>query len=283
MTFKIILQYVLPHRALSRVVYWATRWTFAPWKNWLIGTIVRNYQVNMAEALQPDPLAYQHFNAFFTRKLRADARLADADPTTLLCPADGRVSQSGDIVDGRIFQAKGHDYTAAELLGDEAAAAPYRNGRFVNVYLSPRDYHRVHMPMAGRLKETVHVPGRIFSVAPFAVEAIPRLFARNERLVCHFEGEHGPFVLVMVGAILVSSVATVWDGLVIPPYASSIRRKSFEGQNITLERFAEMARFNMGSTVILLMPAGMVTLDALQPQQAVLVGQRIGLCSNSSN
>ncbi|MBB5357965.1 phosphatidylserine decarboxylase [Rhodanobacter sp. ANJX3] len=283
MTFKIILQYVLPHRALSRVVYWATRWTFAPWKNWLIGTIVRNYQVNMAEALQPDPLAYQHFNAFFTRKLRADARLADADPTTLLCPADGRVSQSGDIVDGRIFQAKGHDYTAAELLGDEAAAAPYRNGRFVNVYLSPRDYHRVHMPMAGRLKETVHVPGRIFSVAPFAVEAIPQLFARNERLVCHFEGEHGPFVLVMVGAILVSSVATVWDGLVIPPYASSIRRKSFEGQNITLERFAEMARFNMGSTVILLMPAGMVTLDALQPQQAVLVGQRIGLCSNSSN
>lgn len=278
MTFKIILQYVLPHRALSRVVYWATRWTFAPWKNWLISTIVRNYQVNMAEALQPDPLAYQHFNAFFTRKLRADARIADADPATLLCPADGRVSQSGDIVDGRIFQAKGHDYTAAELLGDEAAAAPYRNGRFVNVYLSPRDYHRVHMPMAGRLKETVHVPGRIFSVAPFAVEAIPRLFARNERLVCHFEGEHGPFVLVMVGAILVSSVATVWDGLLIPPYASSIRRKSFEGQNITLERFAEMARFNMGSTVILLMPAGMATLDALQPQQPVLVGQRIGVC-----
>ena len=278
MTFKIILQYVLPHRALSRVVYWATRWTFAPWKNWLISTIVRNYQVNMAEALQPDPLAYQHFNAFFTRKLRADARIADADPATLLCPADGRVSQSGDIVDGRIFQAKGHDYTAAELLGDGAAAVPYRNGRFVNVYLSPRDYHRVHMPMAGRLKETVHVPGRIFSVAPFAVEAIPRLFARNERLVCHFEGEHGPFVLVMVGAILVSSVATVWDGLVIPPYASSIRRKSFEGQNITLERFAEMARFNMGSTVILLMPAGMATLDALQPQQPVLVGQRIGVC-----
>ncbi|WP_458072452.1 archaetidylserine decarboxylase [Rhodanobacter sp. BL-MT-08] len=278
MTFKIIFQYVLPHRALSRVVYWATRWTFAPWKNWLISTIVRNYQVNMAEAAQPDPLAYQHFNAFFTRKLRAEARVADADPATLLCPADGRVSQSGDIVDGRIFQAKGHDYTAAELLGDEAAAAPYRNGRFVNVYLSPRDYHRVHMPMAGRLKETVHVPGRIFSVAPFAVEAIPRLFARNERLVCHFEGEHGPFVLVMVGAILVSSVATVWDGLVIPPYASSIRRKSFEGKNITLERFAEMARFNMGSTVILLMPAGMATLDALQPQQPVLVGQRIGVC-----
>jgi phosphatidylserine decarboxylase len=196
----------------------------------------------------------------------------------LLSPADGRISQAGAIVDGRIFQAKGQEYTAAELLGDDAAAAPYRNGQFITVYLSPRDYHRVHMPLAGRLKETVHVPGRIFSVAPFAVEAIPRLFARNERLVCHFEGTRGPFVVVMVGAILVSSVATVWDGLVIPPYASAIRRKSFDDQNITLERFAEMARFNMGSTVIVLLPAGMATLDALQPQQSVQVGQRLGHC-----
>ncbi|TPG10076.1 phosphatidylserine decarboxylase [Rhodanobacter glycinis] len=277
MTFNVFLQYILPHRFLSRIVYRATRWTFAPWKNWLIGTIVRNYNVNMAEAVQPDPLAYQHFNAFFTRKLRADARRADTDPVALLSPADGRISQSGAIIDGRIFQAKGQEYTAVELLGgDQAAAEPYRDGRFVTVYLSPRDYHRVHMPLKGTLKETVHVPGRIFSVAPFAVAAIPRLFARNERLVCHFEGEHGPFVVVMVGAILVSSVATVWDGLVIPPYASSIRRKSFAGQDITLERFAEMARFNMGSTVIVLLPAGMVELDALQPQQAVHVGQRLG-------
>ncbi|MGN6704519.1 MAG: archaetidylserine decarboxylase [Rhodanobacter sp.] len=277
MTFKVFLQYALPHRLLSRLVYFATRWTFAPWKNWLIATIVRNYDVDMAEAAQSDPLAYQHFNAFFTRKLKPGARQADADPATLLSPADGRISQAGVIVEGRIFQAKGQDYTAAELLGgDEAAAAPYRNGSFVTVYLSPRDYHRVHMPMKGTLRETVHVPGRIFSVAPFAVEAIPRLFARNERLVCHFDGEHGPFVVVMVGAILVSSVATVWDGLVIPPYASSIRRKSFAGQNITLERFAEMARFNMGSTVIVLLPPGDATVDPLPSQQHVRVGQRIG-------
>lgn len=276
MTFNVLLQYILPHRALSRVVYWATRWTFAPWKNFLIGQIVRRYQVDMSQAVQTDPLAYQHFNAFFTRKLRPDARRADPDPAALVSPADGRISQSGRIVDGRIFQAKGQEYTAAELLGDEAAATPYRNGRFATIYLSPRDYHRVHMPLAGTLKETVHVPGRIFSVAPFAVEAIPRLFARNERLVSHFEGEHGPFVVVMVGAILVSSVATVWDGLVIPPYASSIRRKSFAGQNISLERFAEMARFNMGSTVILLLPEGMAELDDLQPQQVVNVGQRLG-------
>lgn len=277
MTFKVFLQYALPHRFLSRLVYRGTRWTFAPWKNWLIGTVVRNYHVDMTEAAQPDALAYQHFNAFFTRKLKPGARQADADPTALLSPADGRISQAGSIVDGRIFQAKGQDYSAAELLGDEVSAAPYRNGRFVTVYLSPRDYHRVHMPLDGTLRETVHVPGRIFSVAPFAVEAIPRLFARNERLVCHFDGQHGPFAVVMVGAILVSSVATVWDGLVIPPYASAIRRKSFAGQNVVLRRFAEMARFNMGSTVILLLSEGMAELDALVPQQAVKVGQRLGV------
>jgi len=276
MNFYVLLQYVLPHRALSRLIYWATRLTYAPWKNWLISTIVRQYQVNMDEAAQPDMLAYQHFNAFFTRKLRKGARVADVDPQTMLSPADGRISQSGDIAYGRIFQAKGHEYTAAELLGDEAAAEPYHHGHFVNIYLSPRDYHRVHMPLAGRLIETVHVPGRIFSVAPFAVEAIPRLFARNERLVCHFEGEHGPFAVVLVGAMLVSSVATVWDGLVIPPYASAIRRKSFTGQNVKLRRFAEMARFNMGSTVIVLIPKGMATLDALPPQDSVRVGERIG-------
>lgn len=280
MTFKVLLQYLLPHRALSRVIYWATRRTFTPWKNWLIGTIVRNYQVDMSEAAQPDALAYPHFNAFFTRELRPGARHADADPAALLSPADGRISQSGAIVEGRIFQAKGQDYSAAELLGDAAAAAPFRNGSFVTVYLSPRDYHRVHMPMEGTLRETVHVPGRIFSVAPFAVEAIPRLFARNERLVCHFDSENGPFVMVMVGAVLVSSVATVWDGLVIPPYASSVRRKSFAGQHITLARFAEMARFNMGSTVILLLPEGMAVLDALSPQTGVQVGQRLGTLRN---
>ncbi|WP_017460408.1 archaetidylserine decarboxylase [Dyella ginsengisoli] len=276
MTFKVLLQYLLPHRALSRVVYWATRWTFRPWKDWLIGTIVRNYQVDMDEAAQPDPRAYEHFNAFFTRVLKPGARQPDPDPAVVLCPADGRISQAGTIEDGRIFQAKGQSFTAAELLGDEAAAEPYRNGRFVTVYLSPRDYHRVHMPLAGKLRETVHIPGRIFSVAPFAVEAIPRLFARNERLVCHFDGEHGPFAMVMVGAVLVSSVSTVWDGLVIPPYASHIRRKSFTGQDIRLTRFAEMGRFNMGSTVILLLPPGMAEWDPLASQQPVRVGQRIG-------
>ncbi|MEX1827722.1 archaetidylserine decarboxylase [Luteibacter sp. CQ10] len=282
MKANVLLQYVLPHRFLSRIVYQATRWEWAPWKNFLIREIVQRYDVDMSQAAQPDPLAYQHFNAFFTRKLKAGARSpADTNPNTLLCPADGRISQSGRIRDGRIFQAKGQEFTAAELLGDEAAAAPFRNGSFVTIYLSPRDYHRVHMPLDGELEGTTHVPGRIFSVAPFAVEAIPRLFARNERLVCRFRGEHGPFVSVMVGAILVSSVATVWDGLAIPPYASDIRRVDCRDRHVTLERFAEMARFNMGSTVILLLPEGYV-LDDLAPQQQVLVGQRLGRWSDAT-
>jgi len=277
MRLSILLQYVLPHRFLSRLVFWATRWTFRPWKNFLITQIVKRFNVDLSEAQTPSLDAFEHFNAFFTRELKAGARAADADPNSVVCPADGRISQAGPIKDGRIFQAKGQDYTAAELLGDDEAALPYRDGSFATVYLSPRDYHRVHMPLAGTLRETVHVPGRLFSVAPAPVAAIPRLFARNERLVCHFEGEHGPFAVVMVGALLVSSVSTVWGGLTIPPYAGRITRSDFGGRGIRLERFAEMGRFNMGSTVILLFPVGTVALDpSLVPELATRVGMRIG-------
>ncbi len=276
MRFRLLLQYALPHRFVSRLVYYATRWTFAPWKNWLIGRIVRHYRVNMAEATQSNPYSYAHFNAFFTRALKPGARLADPDPTCVLSPVDGRVSQSGRINNERIFQAKGKSYTTAELLGDETHAELYRDGYFATLYLSPRDYHRVHMPLPGELKETVHVPGRLFSVAPFAVETIPRLFARNERLICHFQGVHGPFAIVMVGALLVSSVSTVWDGLVIPPYASSIRRTPMTSSTVRLGRFAELARFHMGSTVILLLPGEMTQIDALTCGQVVRVGQRLG-------
>lgn len=277
MKAKVLLQYLLPHRLLSRVVYRATRWTWRPWKNFLIGLVVRRFGVDMDEAAEPDPRAYAHFNAFFTRELRHGARLPDPDPRSVLSPADGRISQAGTIEDGRIFQAKGQWFSAAELLADDAAAAPYRHGRFATIYLSPRDYHRVHMPLDGELVATRHVPGRIFSVAPFTVEAIPRLFARNERLVCHFHGEHGPFVVVMVGALLVSSVSTVWDGLVIPPYARHVFERDERGRGLHLERGAEMARFNMGSTVIVLLPAGLGELDPdLVSQRPVQVGQRIG-------
>jgi phosphatidylserine decarboxylase len=282
MPLSILLQYLLPHRFLSRVVYWATRWTWAPWKNFLIRRVVKNYDVDMTQAAQPDAFAYPCFNAFFTRALRAGARNAPADARAIACPADGRVSQLGAIAangagDSRIFQAKGQDFSVAELLGDDGEAQKYTNGQFITVYLSPRDYHRVHAPLAGTLRETLHIPGRLFSVAPGPVQHVPRLFARNERLVCHFDGEHGPFAVILVGALLVSGVETVWSGVEIPPYASAITRKDWRDKGVYLSRFAELGRFNMGSTVIVLLPAAVAAWEpTLQPEAAVRVGQQIG-------
>ena len=274
---SILLQYLLPHRLLSRIVFHATRWTWTPWKNFLIRQITRRFGVDLGEALEGDIAAYPHFNAFFTRALKPGARPIDPDPAALLCPADGRISQAGLIRDGRIFQAKGQDFSAAELLADAAAAEPYRDGRFVTVYLSPRDYHRVHMPLAGKLVATCHVPGRIFSVAPLAVQSIPGLFARNERLVCHFDGENGPFALVLVGALLVSSVSTVWGGLQIPPYARRISTTEWRQHEVELARGAEMGRFLLGSTVVLLWPHGTLKFNpAWAPGGAVRMGQAMG-------
>ena len=270
------LTYVLPHRALSSLARALAYSTNPSTKQWLIDTVTRKFGVDLSEAAQPDPTAYPSFNAFFTRALKPGARVADADQNALLMPADGHISQCGDIVDGRIFQAKGQSFTAAELLGDADAAKPFADGVYATVYLSPRDYHRVHMPWTGTLRETVHVPGRLFSVGTAAVASVPRLFARNERLVCHFDTEFGPMVQVMVGALLVSGVETVWSGVEIPAYGDRITRKDYRGKGISLERFAEMARFNYGSTVIVLLPKGVATLDpALQAESAVRLGARL--------
>lgn len=282
MRFSITLSHVLPQHALSALVRVATRWRWRPWKNWLIRRVVRSYGVDMAEAENPDPASYAHFDAFFTRALKPGARPLDADPRSLLCPADGRISHAGAVRDGRIVQAKGRDYSVAELLGDAAATQRYAQGSFVNVYLSPRDYHRVHMPCAGRLVETLHIPGRLFSVAPAAVAGVDRLFARNERLVCHFDSAHGPFVVIMVGALLVSGISTVWAGNVVPPYAHIPQRVRQAGPQ--LPAGAEMARFHMGSTVIVLLPAGAATLRVeLVPELAVRTGQRLGTLSSTDN
>lgn len=275
MSPAILLQYLLPHRFLSRIVRHATRWGWAPWKNFLIRTVVRKYAVAMEEAVPADPVAYPTFDAFFTRALRPDARLADPDPEAILCPADGKISRVGRIESGRIIQAKGQHFSVQELLGD-TEIRDFDGGWFATVYLSPRDYHRVHMPLGGSLLSTVHVPGRLFSVAPFAVRAIPRLFARNERLVCHFSGSKGRFAVVMVGAMLVSGVETVWGGEVIPPYGRNITRQDCQDRAIQLARFAEMARFHMGSTVIVLLPPDAEIDTLLAPEQAVQLGQRIG-------
>ena len=270
------LTYLLPHRLLSslarRLAYSSSPRT----KQWLIDTVTRKFGVNLAEAAQSDPNAYPTFNAFFTRALKPGARLADPDPRALLMPADGRISQCGRIEGGRIFQAKGRSFTAAELLGDTEAAKPFHDGVFATVYLSPKDYHRVHMPWTGTLRETVHVPGRLFSVGTSAVATVPRLFARNERLVCHFDTSFGPMASVMVGALLVSGVETVWGGVEIPRYGDAITRKDWRGKGITLERFAEMARFNYGSTVIVLLPPGVAELSPeLGAETAVRLGQRL--------
>lgn len=272
------LTYVLPHRLLSSLARRLAYSTNRAIKQWLIDTVTRKFGVDLSEAAEPDPTAYPSFNAFFTRALKPGARTPDPDPRSLLMPADGHISQCGPIVDGRIFQAKGRSFTAAELLGSADDAAPFRDGSFATVYLSPRDYHRVHMPWTGTLRETVHVPGRLFSVGVDAVASVPRLFARNERLVCHFDTDFGPMAQVMVGALLVSGVETVWGGVEIPAYGDAITRKDYRGRGITLERFAEMARFNYGSTVIVLLPQGAATLDpALHAESPVRLGQRLAL------
>ena len=298
MGFVTALTYVLPHRLLSSLARKLAYSRNPAVKQWLIDTVVRKFGVDLAEAAEPDARAYPTFNAFFTRALKPGARVPDADPSALLMPADGHISQCGEIVpvaavpitgvpldagngaarDGRIFQAKGQSFTAAELLGDAADAAPYADGLYATVYLSPRDYHRVHMPWAGTLRETVHVPGRLFSVGTDAVASVPRLFARNERLVCHFDTDFGPMCLVMVGALLVSGVETVWSGVEIPAYGDAITRKDYRGRGIALERFAEMARFNYGSTVIVLLPKGVAALDpALTAEAPVRLGQRLAM------
>ena len=270
------LTYVLPHRLLSSLARRLAYSTSPGTKQWLIDTVTRKFDVDLSEAAESDPRAYPSFNAFFTRALKPGARVADPDPRALLMPADGHISQCGAIEDGRIFQAKGQSFTAAELLGDATAAEPFRNGLFATVYLSPRDYHRVHMPWTGTLRETVHVPGRLFSVGTDAVANVPRLFARNERLVCHFDTDFGPMVSVMVGALLVSGVETVWSGEEIPAYGTAITRKDYRGKGITLERFAEMARFNYGSTVIVLLPPGVATLSPeLRAESPVRLGQAL--------
>ena len=271
------LSWVLPHRLLSAIARSAA-YSTRPWlKQALIDTVTRRFGVDLDEAAQPDPTAYPTFNAFFTRALKPGARVPDPDPRALLMPADGRISQLGRIeTDGRIFQAKGRSFTAAQLLGDAEAARVFAGGSFATVYLSPRDYHRVHMPWTGTLRETVHVPGRLFSVGTEAVRDVPGLFARNERLVCHFDTDFGPMASVMVGALLVSGVETVWSGVEIPDYADEVVRRDWRGQGIVLERVAEMARFNYGSTVIVLLPPGAATLSPeLAAETPVRLGQTL--------
>jgi phosphatidylserine decarboxylase len=278
----VALQYLLPHRLLSSLALRVAR-IEAPWfKNAMIKFIASRFGVDWSEAASSELDDYPHFNAFFTRALKPGARSAVADPATIVMPADGRISQCGPIRFGRLFQAKGFEFSAEELLADGALAKQFDGGVFATVYLSPRDYHRVHMPHGGRLLETRHVPGRLFSVGTSTVAQVPRVFARNERLVCLFETDFGPMAVVMVGALLVSGVETVWNGVEIPAYADRVIVRDYRSapNPIHLERFAEMARFNYGSTVIVLLPPGVTELDAtLAAEVPVRLGQSLARSS----
>lgn len=246
-------QYLLPQHFLSMLMHRLTRCRW-PWlKNAMIKAIIRQYQVDMSLAKQQDITAFEHFNAFFTRDLRPEVRpLANSD---IVSPVDGKISQIGGIEGGRIIQAKGQDYSVAELLGnDTAMAAQFAGGQFATIYLSPRDYHRIHMPCAGRLQQMRYVPGKLFSVNPRTVRAVPRVFARNERLVTVFETDFGPVAVILVGAIFVGSMQTVWhDGEITPPYGKHFRDWQYQTDEVQLPKGAEMGRFNMGSTVVLLL------------------------------
>lgn len=266
--------YILPHHALSRLIFALTR-IESSWHIPFTKLFVWVFKVKMSEALHWDIAAYASFNAFFTRALQADARPLSA--TGIVSPADGAVSQVGKITYGSIFQAKGHSYSVEELFGgDSALARPFFDGQFMTIYLSPSDYHRVHMPWQGQLKHMIHVPGRLFSVAQHTVNTIPKLFARNERVVCIFETDIGPMAMVLVGAINVAAIETVWAGLVTPP-GKSITRQNYGARSaVSLQRGEEMGRFNMGSTVILLFGNDALEWqNELPPGQKLQMGQKI--------
>lgn len=276
--FKSAWQYPLPQHAISRCTYWLTRLEQPGFKNWLIRAFIRRFDVDMREAAVPTPDAYPTFNAFFTRALRAGARPLAAEPDAIACPVDGSVSQSGKITEGRIIQAKGRDFSVTELLGgDEVLAEKFAHGVFATLYLSPRDYHRVHMPYAGTLRRMLHIPGRLFSVNPPTTRAVPRLFARNERVAMIFDTAAGPMAVVMVGALNVGSIETVWAGEITPPRGYVLRSWDYLDDKLSFSKGTELGRFNMGSTVILLLGSGRAYWDpSLTADSTVHMGVRIG-------
>ena len=249
----VIPQYLMPKLAMTRLAGLVASAEWGSVTTWVIKRFVKRYNVNMSEAAHAEPAHYKSFNEFFTRPLKDGARpLASS---AWICPVDGAISQCGAIERDQIFQAKGHHYSTCALVGGDAElAAQFQNGQFATLYLSPRDYHRIHMPMAGKLLRMVHVPGDLFSVNPTTARGVPGLFARNERVVCEFETEKGPMVLVLVGATIVGSMATVWHGQVNPPRPGTVREWRYESQDVRLQKGEEMGRFLLGSTVVMLFP-----------------------------
>ncbi len=276
---KILLQYLLPKHLLSRLVGRLAAMEGGKLTQWLIRRFIRQYRVDMSEALHEDPTHYASFNDFFTRALKEGARPLVAGEQLLAMPVDGAISQLAPISQGRIIQAKGHDYSARALLGgDKELAAPFMGGDFATIYLAPKDYHRIHMPVDGVLKTMIYVPGELFSVNPLTASRVPELFARNERVVCIFDTPAGPMSLVLVGATIVASIETVWAGTVTPPAGKRIQRWDYDPATAPrLAKGDEMGRFKLGSTVVCLFAPGNVTLsDSLLPGTPTRMGTEFG-------
>lgn len=274
------LQYLVPQHALSRLAGKVASCHNKTIKSKFIQWFIKRYNVDMSQALNEDPASYACFNDFFTRALKADARSIDTANNSVVCPADGSVSQLGSIVDGRIFQAKGQLYSACELLGgDEALASEFTDGSFATIYLSPKDYHRVHMPLTGRLRQMTVVPGDLFSVNTATAREVPRLFSRNERAVCIFDTDAGPMAVVLVGAMIVAGIETVWAGEVAP-FKRRITTTHYNANlsnPITLEKGAEMGRFKLGSTAIVLFGKNKVKWgDNFSAETATQMGEAMG-------
>lgn len=281
--FALVLA-VLPHHLLSRAMYAVTRCRWAPFKNLLIRWAIGHYGIDMSEAVEPDGERYASFNEFFTRRLKAEARPVDGEPGSVVSPVDAEVSESGIADEGVLVQAKGRYFTLEELLGDAALAEMFSGGAYATLYLSPRDYHRIHMPLDGTLERMTHIPGRLFSVNHATTRAVPQLFARNERIVNIFHTSAGPMAVILVGAIFVGSMDTVWAGTVTPAErrVSDWRYDGTELRDVVLSKGEELGRFNMGSTVILLFPRNTVAWsDKLKAGTHLRYGQRIGMRTSS--
>ena len=275
----VTLQYLIPQHGLSRLVGMLAR-SEVPWiKTTFISLFMKRFGIDLSEAQIEDPDRFETFNAFFTRALKPDARPLEAsDAADIACPADGAVSQLGAIRANQVFQAKGHDYSLYDLLGgDSALASEFTNGQFATIYLSPRDYHRVHMPATGTLRETRYVPGDLFSVNEATANGVPNLFARNERLVCIFDTEHGPAAVILVGAMIVAGIETVFSGQVTPLPKQVVTTDYQRTAPITLEKGDELGRFLLGSTVVLLFPEGKARFESdLKAGSLVRVKGKLG-------
>ena len=271
-------QRLYPKHLLSWMMLRATRIRFAPWKNWQIRWFTRRYGVDLSVVPDPAPASYPHFNAFFTRALTPGARPLEGGLGTVVAPADGTVAAAGSMDGRNVVHAKNRTYTLEALFGgDENAAAEFDGGRFATIYLAPRDYHRVHMPITGRLRSTVYVPGDLFSVNPVTVGAIDGLFARNERVVSFFDTDLGPLAVTMIGAVFVGCIELAWRGVVTPPRRREALVERYDGREIVLEQGREMGRFNMGSTVIVMLANPAVEWASwLEPGTSVQMGRRIG-------